>query len=133
MDVPPLVFPGAQALVSSILMDGWEQARSALARCWSRKGAISRQAAEQELDKGHALSQYIDAPAGLRQRLLETYWTGYLAGLAAGNASLLDAISELEPTQTWLARESSVHNSNSGVVGTLLQARDIHGDMTFGR
>jgi hypothetical protein len=29
-------------------------------------------------------------------------------------------------------RHPAVHNANTGTVGTLLQAGDIHGDITFG-
>ena len=133
MDVSSFVLPGAQSLVSSILADGWAQARAALARRWSQRGAISQQAAELELDKGRELAERIHGDDQDRRRLLETYWTGYLAGLAAGHAELLDVLRDLSHERTPVSHESAVHNSNTGTVGTLLQAGDVHGDISFGR
>lgn len=128
-----LILPGAQSLVSSILADGWAQARATLARRWSKKGSISQQAAEQELDKGHQISAHIAIGDGDRRTHLESYWAGYLAGLAAGHEDLLDAIRELDSPQPTTTQASTVHNSNTGTVGTLMQAGDIHGNVTFGR
>jgi len=133
VDVSSFILPGAQSLVSSILADGWAQARGALARRWSQRGAINQQAAEQELDKGHELSEYIGAAGENRRELLETYWTGYLAGLGAAHADLLEAIRELGQAQRLAPPGSTVHNSNTGTVGTLLQAGDVHGNISFGR
>ena len=133
MDVSSLIVPGAQSLVSSILADGWAQARTALARRWSQRGAVSQQTAEMELDKGRELSEHIDPDGDDRRRLLETYWTGYLAGLAAGHADLLEAIRDLSHEHTPVAQEPTVHNSNTGAVGTLVQTRDVHGGISFGR
>lgn len=133
MDVSSLILPGAQSLVSAILADSWAQARSALARRWSKKGAISQQAAELELDQGHELSRQIDGEGEGRQRLLEAYWTGYLAGLAASHADLLDAIRDFGHAHASTPQGTTVHNANTGTVGTLLQAGDVHGNISFGR
>lgn len=149
MDPLTFLLPGTQSLVSTILAEGWTQARTALARRWSKKGAISQAAAEQELERGHALSLQIagesaghaeaaaSPDAEGRRALLEAYWTGYLAGLSAGHADLFDAIRELGaardsgPTSS---RGSEVHNSNTGsVVGNVVQTGDVHGGFTIGR
>lgn len=136
MDALALVLPGTQALVSSILAEGWTQARNALARKWSKKGAISQSAAEHQLERGHELARHLggdgDGSEPSRE-LLEAYWAGYLAGLGAGHAELLDAIRELGAAPTPAPRGSRVHNSNTGKVGTLLQTGDVNGDISFGR
>ncbi|MBR7836003.1 hypothetical protein KDL01_22195 [Actinospica durhamensis] len=99
MDPLTFLLPGTQSLVSTILAEGWTQTRAALARKWSKKGTISQDAAEQELERGHELSLEVaggdEADTDGRRALLEAYWTGYLAGLSAGHADLLDAIREL--------------------------------------
>jgi len=128
VDALSLVIPGAQSLVASILTDGWTQAREALARRWSAKGSISRNGAEQQLERGRELSLQIDTEDAAGRSMLETYWTGYLAGLAAGNADLLNAVRELGQTQGTRSRVSEVHNSNTGTAGTLVQLGDVHGD-----
>ena len=133
MDIASFILPGAQSLVTSILADGWSAARSALARRWAKKGTISQQAAEMELEKGHELAQHIGGEDGERQKLLETYWAGYLAGLGASHADLIEAVRELGDAQESAAQGTTVHNSNTGQVGTLLQAGDVHGNISFGR
>ena len=128
VDALSLVIPGAQSLVTSILADGWTQARGALARRWSKKGSISQHGAEQQLERGHELSLQINTEDAASRAMLEMYWTGYLAGLAAGNADLLNAIRELGQTQGTRSQVSTVHNSNTGTANSLVQLGDVHGD-----
>lgn len=134
MDITSFFLPGAQSLVTSILADGWSTARSALAHRWAKRGKTSQEAAENELEKGHELAQHIaSGDDGERQKLLEVYWAGYLAGLATSHADLIDAVRELGAAHEPTAQGATVHNSNTGTVGTLLQAGDVHGNISFGR
>lgn len=130
MDALSIVVPGAQSLVSAILTDGWAQIRGALARRWSKRGSISQEVAEQRLDAGHKQSLIVAGNGEDQHTRLEAYWAGYLAGLAADRADLLDAIRELGAPSVPSSRD--VHNSNTGSVGTLLQLGDVHGDISIG-
>lgn len=130
MDPLSIVVPGAQSLVSAILADGWTQVRGALARHWSKRESISQDAAEQRLDAGHEQSLLVAGNGDEQHALLEAYWAGYLAGLAADHAGLLDAIRELRAPSAPTSR--NVHNSNTGTVSTLLQLGDVHGNLTIG-
>lgn len=132
MDALSVVLPGAQSLVSAILTDGWAQVRGALARRWSKKGSISQDVAEQRLDTGHESSLLVAGDGEDRRALLEAYWAGYLAGMAADRADLLDVIRELGSPSAQSSQGTAVHNSNTGSVRTLLQLGDVHGDITIG-
>lgn len=133
MDISSFILPGAQSLVSSILADGWTQARATLARRWSKHGLISQEAAEKELDAGHRLAQQIAGGAQSEPVVLRAYWAGYLAGLAAEHEDLLDAVRELGAAREAAPQSSVTHNSNSGRVGTLVQTGgDVHGGVSIG-
>jgi hypothetical protein len=132
VDALSVVLPGAQSLVSAILADGWTQVRGALARRWSKKGSISQDAAEQRLEAGHANSLLVAGDGEDKRARLEAYWAGYLAGLAADRADLLDVIRELGAPSARNSQGSVVNNSNTGSVGTLLQLGDVHGDVSIG-
>jgi hypothetical protein len=127
-----VVLPGAQSLVSAILADGWAQVRAALAQRWSKKGAITQQAAEQRLDTGHEYALAVAGDGEDRHARLEAYWAGYLAGLAVGQGDLLEAVRELTSSLASQSRGETVHNTNTGTVGTLLQVGEAHGDITIG-
>lgn len=132
MDPLSIVVPGAQSLVSAILTDGWAQVRGALARRWSNRGSISQGDAEHRLDTGHEQSLVVAGDGEDRHARLEAYWAGYLAGLAADHADILDAIRDLGAHSAQGSQGTVVHNSNTGSVGTLLQLGDVHGDISFG-
>jgi hypothetical protein len=132
VDALSVVLPGAQSLVSAILTDGWSQVRGALARRWSKKGSISQDVAEQRLDAGHENSLLVVGGGEDRRALLEAYWAGYLAGMAADRADLLDVIREFGTPSAQSSQGTAVHNSNTGSVRTLLQLGDVHGDISIG-
>jgi hypothetical protein len=132
VDALEVVLPGAQSLVNAILTDGWTQARGALARRWSKQGSISRTAAEQRLDAGHEQSLVLAGEGEGQRARLEMYWAGYLAGLATDRAELLDVIRELAASPASAARTTTVRNSNTGNVRTLLQLGDAHGGISIG-
>lgn len=131
MDPLSIVVPGAQSLVSAILTDGWTQVRSALARRWSRKNTITQDQAEQRLESGHDASLLVADESANKREILEAYWAGYLAGLAAEHTDLLDAVRELASPPAQSPHSTAVHNSNTGTVGTLLQLGDVHGDISI--
>jgi hypothetical protein len=134
MDLSAVVFPGAQSLVSAMLSDAWAGTRAVIARRWGRGSHRETAQAESRLEDGRtqALALAGDGPA--RDAILAAYWAGYLAALLAERPDLLDAVRDLgAPTQPAAAvSRSEVHNSNTGTVhGKLLQAGDIHGDISF--
>jgi len=132
VDASTVILPGAQSLVSAILTDGWAQARGALARRWSGAGTISREAAERRLDAGHEQASTVAGDGEDRRVRLELYWAGYLAALAADRAELLGVLRELHACSATAARGTTIHNSNTGRVGTLLQQGDVHGGISIG-
>jgi len=127
-----VILPGAQSLVNAILTDGWVQLRSKLASRWSKDAHSGQDDAEQRLEAGHRQSLALAGEGDDRQARLEAYWAGYLAALLAERPSLLEAIRDLGSPTATQADHVTVHNANTGTVGTLLQAGDIHGDITFG-
>ena len=134
MDVSSLIIPGAQAFVKAVLTDGWDLARAALARRWSKHGAISQEAAEKDLEAGHQLAQQVAGTTENQRAVLEAYWAGYLAGLAAGHDDLLAAIRELGADHAVAPQSSTASNTNTGQVGTLVQTSgDVHGGISIGR
>lgn len=136
MDVSSLILPGAQSLVTSILTDGWTQARATLARRWSKHGSISQEAAEKELEAGHQIAQQVAEATDEHRAVLQAYWAGYLAGLAKGHGDLLDAIRELSAARDAAPGSSTSYNTNTGQAGTLLQTTgdiSVHGDFTINR
>jgi hypothetical protein len=133
MDPLTVVLPGAQSLVTAILTDGWTHVRTALAQRWSRQTREPQAAVEQRLDAAHA--QAAEMTAGherSEQALLQAYWAGYLAAALADRPALLDLVRDLHGTLTDADATTSVHNTNSGTVTTLVQGRDISGGITFG-
>ena len=128
-----VILPGTQSLVSAILTDGWVQLRSKLARRWSKDGHTSQDDAEKQLEAGHRQALAIAGEGDDRRVRLEAFWAGYLAASLAERPGLLDAIRELGSSADAQASRAPVHNTNTGTVGTLLQAGDIHGDISFGR
>ncbi|QMU68371.1 hypothetical protein [Streptacidiphilus sp. P02-A3a] len=128
-----IVLPGAQSLVAAILTDGWTHVRTALARRWSRQTHEPQTDIEHRLDTAH--SQASDMTVGHgdgEQALLQAYWAGYLAAVLAERPALVDLVRDLPGTLTAPDSATSVQNTNSGTVTTLVQGRDISGGITFG-
>lgn len=133
MDPTVLVLPGAQALVSQILTDGWAQARSWLSRRLGRADVVPAAELEQRLDAAQAQVAAFSAPEAISQRaLLEAYWAGYLAALAAEHPEYAAAVATLAaPPADGGAERGNVNSVTGTVTGNLVQARDIHGGVTF--
>ncbi len=128
-----VVLPGAQSLVTAILTDGWAHVRTALAHRWSRQTHEPQSDIEHRLDAAHTQASEMTAGhEGSEQALLQAYWAGYLAAVLAERPALLDLIRDLQGTQTAPDSTTSLQNTNSGTVTTLVQGRDISGGITFG-
>ncbi|MFJ8143236.1 hypothetical protein [Streptomyces sp. NPDC096013] len=122
-----VVTPGAQSLVTTILVDGWTHARTALAARWSHRTGEAQTEVERRLDDSHQQS-ITPAPSAEAQRAaMEAHWTAFFMTAIAQHPTLLDLVRELGETSS-----GSVHNTNSGTATTLVQARDVHGGITFG-
>jgi hypothetical protein len=119
--VTSALIPSAQSLVTAILTDGWTHVRDALASRWSRQTGEARADVERRLDTARHQAEGM----GDDEAVQRAYWAGYLAAVLAERPHLLDAVRGLPD-------RPDVHNTNSGTATTLLQARDIHGDITFG-
>ena len=133
MDPTTVVLPGAQALVTAILADGWTHVRTALAHRWSRLTREPQADIEHRLDAAHAQASTVTAGHGdSEQALLQAYWAGYLAAALAEHPGLLDLVRNLHGTLTTPDSTTSVQNTNSGTVTRLVQGRDISGGITFG-
>lgn len=130
MDPVALILPGVQSLVSNILNEGWQQARQVLARRWSKKSSISADAAKRTLQDAYQLSVVLAGERNDRAELLEAYWAGYFAGLAAERPELLDVIGGFSLRQAKVP--AAVQNVNTGPVGTLLQLGEVSGDINIG-
>ncbi|WP_369392761.1 hypothetical protein AB5J72_38195 [Streptomyces sp. CG1] len=116
-----LLLPSAQSLVTAILTDGWTHVRDALARSWSKQTGEARADVECRLDTAHRQA----AGMGDDEAVQRAYWVGYLAAVLAERPTLLDVVRELPDMP-------DLHNTNSGTVTNLMQARDVHGNITFG-
>jgi hypothetical protein len=112
------LIPSAQALLTAILTDGWTHVRGALARRWSGQTGEARADIERRLDVAHSQADGL----GDDEAVQRAYWAGYLAAVLAERPALLDVVRGLP----------DLRNTNSGTVTTLVQARDIHGGVTFG-
>lgn len=119
--VTSALLPGAQSLVTAILTDGWTHVRDALARRWSRQTGETQSDIERRLDTAHRQAEGM----GDGEAVQRAYWAGYLAAVLAERPTLLDVVRDLPDLP-------DLHNTNSGTVTTLVQARDIHGDIRFG-
>lgn len=119
--VTSALLPGTQALVTAILTDGWTRVRDALAARWSRRTGETRADVERRLDSAHHQAEGL----GEDEAVQRAYWAGYFAGVVAERPELVDVVRDL-------SRGPDVHNTNSGTVTTLVQAHDIHGNVTFG-
>jgi hypothetical protein len=129
MDPTSIILPGIQSLVTNIMNEGWLQARQALARRWSKKSSIDRNSAEQRLQDAYQQSMAVAGSRQDRAVVLEAYWAGYFAGLAAEHPELLDVIARfgLQPRKA----TATVQNVNTGRVGALVQLGEAHGDINI--
>lgn len=131
MDLSSMIIPGAQSVVTAILGDTWTTLRSALAHRWGRGSAEETQAIEHRLDDGRRQALALAGDGPDQKARLEVFWAGYLAGLLAERPDLGEVLQELAAGSAVDTR-SSTHNSNTGTVhGNLLQAGDVHGNITL--
>jgi hypothetical protein len=119
--VTSALLPCAQSVVTSVLTDGWTRLRDALAARWSRRTGEEPADIEQRLEAARRQAEGLGGDEAVQR----AYWAGYLAAVLAERPDLLDAV-------RGLAEPDGVSNANSGQVTTLVQARDIHGGISFG-
>lgn len=122
--VTSALIPSAQSLVTAMLTDGWAQVRDALVRRWSRRTGEAPADVERRLDTARQQAEDL----GEDEAVHRAYWAGYLAAVLAERPALLDVIRDLPGPPD----RPDVHNTNSGTATTLVQARDVHGGITFG-
>jgi hypothetical protein len=139
MDSAVLVLPGAQALVSQILSEGWAHARAWLVRRLGHADGAERSDAaksdlERRMDTAHAQATALTAAEAVPPRaILEAYWAGYLAALIGERPEFASVLAELAASSNRPADKGTVVNSVTGTVsGNLVQAQDIHGGVRFG-
>lgn len=136
MDPTSLVIPGAQALVTQILSEGWTQTRQWFARQLKRRGDSPQLEIEHRLEKAHiqacALMDPSRVGASGARPLLEAYWTGYLAALVDEHPELVSILEELAVSVTGGTANSGISNSVTGAVtGNVIQAGNIEGGVRF--
>jgi hypothetical protein len=111
-----------------MLSDTWGAVRSAIARRWGRDAARTTDV-EQRLESARKQALALGGQDGDRQARLEAFWAGYLAGLLGERPDLADALQELTSSEN---PASGTRNSNTGTVrGSLIQARDVNGNIQF--
>jgi hypothetical protein len=153
VDPTSLVLPGAQSLVAAVLSDTWEQARSALARLWARRhpgatdtnpdsdadldaGAVESAGRELDAVRGQALELAGEGDEAVRAARMELFLAGYLAGQLAARPELAETVRtlpELLGAGAPYPSPGEVYNLKIGRVrGSVVQARDIQGDVHFG-
>jgi hypothetical protein len=133
VDPTVIVLPGAQALVTQILTDGWVHARAWLARRLGHSEGDGDAQVELRLDAAQAQAAALAVPGEVPQRaLLEAYWAGYLAALVGEHPELSAAVAGLTAPSAERTADRSNFNSVTGTVtGNVVQARDIHGGIKF--
>jgi hypothetical protein len=135
MDPSSIFVPGAQALVTQILSDGWGQARAWLSKRLSRDDGPAQADLERQLDIANAQASSLAVPeAGInpgaaRRMVLEAYWAGYLAALAGEHPEYTAALTELAAGRPAATTANSVTGT---VTGNVLQAGRIEGSVHFG-
>ena len=161
MDLTTLVLPGAQSLVSAVLSDTWDQARSALARLWARRhpglarsnpdsgadldavadadadaDAVERAGRELDAVRAQAIELAGQGDRAARAARMELFLAGYLAGQLAARpefAETVRALPDLLGAGAPYPGSGGTYNINTGKVrGNIVQARDIQGDVRFG-
>ena len=159
MDLTTLVLPGAQSLVSAVLSDTWDQARSALARLWTRRhpgpagsnpdsgaaldadadadaDAVERAGRELDAVRAQAIELAGQGDQAARAARMELFLAGYLAGQLAARpefAETVRALPDLLGAGAPYPGSGGTYNINTGKVrGNIVQARDIQGDVRFG-
>ena len=142
MDPTSIVLPGAQALVTQILSEGWTQARAWLVRRLTRPGSAPQPELERRLDMAHvhadALaasdeSVSVVADTSRRRALLEAYWAGYLAAMLNEHPEFAEVLAELATLAVGGPAPTGTVNSVTGrVSGNVVQAGTIEGGVRFG-
>jgi hypothetical protein len=138
MDPVSVVLPGAQALVTQILSDGWAHVRGWLAKHLSRADGPSQAELERRLDTASVQARTLpvpeaDVPAAVAQRMvLEAYWTGYLAALAGEHPDFAAALADLPEIQGTHPAATTTNSVTGTVTGNVLQAGHVEGGVHFG-
>jgi hypothetical protein len=133
VDPSVVVLPGAQALVTQIISEGWAQARTWLSRRLGHADATLAADMERRLDAAQVQAAALTVPAAFPQRvILEAYWAGYLAALTGEDPEFAAAIAGLAPPLADHTPSPRNVNSVTGTVtGNLVQAHDIDGGVSF--
>jgi hypothetical protein len=139
MDLTTAFMPGAQSLVTAILTDTWAQARTTVAKLWSRRGggsgALDQASRELDAARSQALELAGSGTEAERADRMRLFWAGYLAGQAAARPELAAMFAEL-PTllSARTSQAPSFQNNITGkITGTAVQTGDIHGDFNINR
>ena len=139
MDLTTAFMPGAQSLVTAILTDTWAQARTIIAKLWSRRGggsgALDQAGRELDAARGQALELAGSGTEAERADRMRLFWAGYLAGQAAARPELAAMFAELPTLLGAQASQApSFQNNITGkITGTAVQTGDIHGDFNINR
>lgn len=150
MDLTTVVVPGAQSLVTAILTDSWNQARTALSKLWAHRrpadpapgpdaAAVEKAGTELDLAREQAIRVAGEGPESERASRMELFWIGYLAGQLAARPELTEAVRVLPGMfDTGAAPASATVAVNtktvSGTVkGNAIQADDVTGGINIGR
>jgi hypothetical protein len=138
MDPASIFLPGAQALVTQILSDGWATARGWLAKRLTGADGPVQADLERRLDTANAQAGGLPVleagvPAAVAQRMvLEAYWTGYLAALAGESPDFAAALARLAGERGVQAARTTSNIVTGTVTGNVLQAGHIEGGVHFG-
>jgi hypothetical protein len=138
VDPSSIVLPGAQALVTQILSDGWAQARGWLARRLGHADGPTLTDMERRLDTANAQANGLPVPEGsvgaaaARRMVLEAYWTGYLAALAGEHPDFAAALTELALERAPQPAATTTNSVTGTVTGPVVQADRIEGGVHFG-
>ena len=137
MDPGSIVLPGAQALVTQILSDGWAQARGWLAKRLSRVAGTSQADLERRLDTASAQALGLSVPeagvsAPVAQRMvLEAFWTGYLAAAVGEHPGFASVLTELAEIREAAPVPTTSNTVTGAVTGNIVQASNIEGGVHF--
>jgi hypothetical protein len=138
MDPVSIVLPGAQALVTQILTDGWTQARGWLAKRLTRADGPALAELESRLDVANAEATSLPAAedgvpsADVRRMVLEAYWAGYLAALAGERLEFAAALTELAENRKAGPAGMTTNSVTGTVTGNVIQAGRVEGGVHFG-
>lgn len=149
MDLTTVVIPGAQSLVTAILTDSWNQARTALSKLWAHRrppdashgpdaAALEQAGTELDFAREQAIMIAGEGPESERASRMELFWIGYLAGQLAARPELTEAVQSLPGMLDAGAVPAPATAVNAKIVsgtvhGNAIQADDVTGGINIGR